>query len=385
MIRIAMRMLMGDRLKYLALITGIAFAALLVTQQASIFNGYARQIGAWIRDTPHGDLWVVDPQVRHSEDIKRLQDTALQRVRGVSGVAWAAPMFKGWLPIRLDDGTLLNARFVGVDDASLVGTPPGMPTETAQLLRRDRAVLIDAGEAGTRLARLRDTAQPAMRVGDRFTVNDYEAIVAGTYKRTADFFWEPVIYTTYSRALSWAPKERRLLTYVIVKVREGADVAAVQRQIKDATGLDALTNAQFEWNSTLWVLKETGILINFGITIALGFLIGVLVCALLLYLFILENTRYFAALKAMGATNARVLGMVALQIAVAACIGYGLGVGGAAIAGSAMKGDGASGLAFSMVWQIPVFGAVAILVCCLIAGFISVIRVLKLEPGIVFK
>lgn len=383
MIRIAIQMLVGDRLKYIALITGIAFAAMLVTQQASIFMGYARQIGGWLRDTQHADLWVVDTQVRHSEDIKRLPDTALQRVRGVDGVAWAVPMFKGWLPVKLDDGTLLNVRFVGIDDASLIGAPPGMPPETARLLRQDRAVLVDAGEAGTRLKRLRTTGDTAMRVGDRISVNDNDALIAGTFSRTNDFFWEPVAYTLYSRAIQWAPRERRQLTYVLVKAQPGVDVERIANDITSATGLSALTNEQFVRQSTIWILLQTGILINFGITIMLGFVIGLLVCALLLYLFIVENTRYFAALKAMGATNRRVLGMVGLQIAIAGVIGFGIGVGMAAVAGTIMSGAG--GPAFAMVWQIPVAGGVAIILCCLGAGAISILRVLSLEPGIVFK
>ena len=41
------------------------------------------------------------------------------------------------------------------------------------------------------------------------------------------------------------------------------------------------------------------------------------------------------------------------------------------------------GLAFQMPWQIPVGGAIAILCCCLAAGLISIIRVLRVEPAIV--
>ncbi|QYU70391.1 ABC transporter permease [Leptolyngbya sp. 15MV] len=382
---VAIRMLVGDRLKYLALIVGIAFAALMVTQQAAIFTGYARQIGAWLRDTAQADLWVVDGQVRHSEDLKRLSDTTLQRVRGLDGVAWAVPMYKGWLPVRLDDGTLLNVRFVGIDDASMIGTPPGMPHETAMLLRQDRALLIDESEASTRLRRLRTPGEPGLRVGDRLSVNDNDAMVAGTYRRSPDFFWEPVAYTLYSRAITWAPRERRQLTYVLVKLQEGADPAAVARQITAATGHRALTGPQFIRQSTLWILRETGILINFGITILLGFLIGVLVCGLLLYLFIVENTRYFAALKAMGATNRRVIGMVALQIAVAGLLGYGIGLGGTAVVGTLIQGGVIGGLAYALVWQIPVLGAVAVITCCMVAGLISISRVLGLEPATVFK
>src|SRR2546421_12718427 len=58
---VALKMLVGDRLKYIALVAGVAFAALLITQQASIFTGYMLQIGAWIRDTGSGDPWGSHP------------------------------------------------------------------------------------------------------------------------------------------------------------------------------------------------------------------------------------------------------------------------------------------------------------------------------------
>ena len=122
---VALKMLVGDRLKYVALVAGIAFAALLITQQASIFTGFTLRTGSWIRETTAGgaDLWVMDPQVQMSEGPKPLSDTALQRVRSVSGVAWAVPMYKGWLKCRLPDGTLTTVRLIGIDDATLAAGP----------------------------------------------------------------------------------------------------------------------------------------------------------------------------------------------------------------------------------------------------------------------
>ena len=51
---VALKMLVGDRLKYLALVAGVSFAALLITQQASIFAGYTLRTGSWIRETTAG-------------------------------------------------------------------------------------------------------------------------------------------------------------------------------------------------------------------------------------------------------------------------------------------------------------------------------------------
>ena len=86
---VALKMLIGDRMKYLSLVAGLAFASLLVTQQASIFTGYSLRTGAWLRDTGVADLWVFDEQAEFADDFKLLLDTSLNRVRGIEGVRWA--------------------------------------------------------------------------------------------------------------------------------------------------------------------------------------------------------------------------------------------------------------------------------------------------------
>ena len=382
---VAIKMLLGDRMKYLALVAGLAFAALLITQQAAIFAGYALQTTAWIRDTSQGDLWITDPQMEHADDIKNMTDTSLQRVRSVAGVEWAVPIYKGFLKARLQDGTLETVRVIGLDDATLMGGPPGMIEGDLAVLREDRAVIINERDTQQGLRLRRDASKRPMAVGDRMDINDNEVVVAGVYRKSAEFFWEPVIYTTYSRALKLAPGERKALTFVMAKVRPGENIAAVAKEISAQTGLLARTSAQFDSDTMWWIITKTGILINFGMTIALGIVIGVLVSALLLYTFVLENLRHFGALKAMGVTNLRLAWMVSVQVLLVGSIGYGLGLGASNFTGLFAASNPSIGLAFAMPWFIPVFGAVSILGCCLIAGFISLIRVLSLEPAIVFK
>jgi len=379
---IALKMLVGDRLKYISLVAGLAFAALLVTQQASIFTGYALSTGAWIRDTSIADLWVMDEQVEFSDDIKQMLDTSLTRVRGTDGVAWAVPMFKSYLNAVLPDGTRKNVRLIGLDDATLTGGPLRMVHGSMQDLRSDRAVIMNLRDASDTFMLNRLPEPRPLRVGDRLSINDNEAQVVGTYESTPEFFWEPVLYTTYSRAVFMAPRERRSLMYILVKVRDGVNVADVQRRLGSIPGLTALTNDQFAKQTTSWIISKTGILVNFGMTIALGFIVGVLVSAQTLYTFVLENTRHFAALKAMGATNWTLIRMVALQVLVVGLIGFGIGLGGAVLTGAAFSNIG---LQFAMPWPVPVGGLAAILACCLIAGVLSLVRVLRLEPGIVFR
>ena len=69
---IALKMLTGNRGKYLGIILGIAFASLLIAQQASIFCGLMLQTSGQIRDIQGASIWVMDRNVRFSDDIKPL-------------------------------------------------------------------------------------------------------------------------------------------------------------------------------------------------------------------------------------------------------------------------------------------------------------------------
>src|SRR5207248_8166608 len=102
---IALKMLVGDRAKYLGIIMGLTFASLLITQQAGIFVGLMERTYNAITDIGLPDVWVMDPKVQFIDDVKPLQETALNRVRGIDGVAWAMPVYKGLHKARLPGGT----------------------------------------------------------------------------------------------------------------------------------------------------------------------------------------------------------------------------------------------------------------------------------------
>ena len=97
---VALKMLIGDRSKYLGIVTGLTFASLLITQQAGIFAGLMTRTYGFITDTGQADIWVTDPKVQFVGDIKPPQDTQLFRVRSVEGVEWAVPLYKGLLKAR---------------------------------------------------------------------------------------------------------------------------------------------------------------------------------------------------------------------------------------------------------------------------------------------
>jgi len=114
----------------------------------------------------------------------------------------------------------------------------------------------------------------------------------------------------------------------------------------------------------------------------LGFLIGTAIAGQTFYNFTLENLRYFGTLKAMGATNGILLRMILLQALMVGAIGYGLGVGGASLFGLAMRG---TELAFRLTRELLYISAGAIVIIIVFSAVISIYKVMRLEPAIVFK
>jgi putative ABC transport system permease protein len=395
MFYIAIRMLTGDRAKYLGILMGLTFASLLITQQLSIFVGLMSRTYGAISDLAGPDLWVMDTGVRYIDDFKAIQDTAVSRVKGIDGIEWAVPLYRGQLkvvPLRVNpaDGRRLpsssqNCFVLGLDDPTLIGGPPEMVAGDLADLRETDAVIVDEIGASTLLAA--PPIEPGgkkrpLAVGDELEVNDKRVRVVGICRVSRNFATLPVLYTTYTRALRLAPPERKLTTFVLAKTKPGADVARIQADVAAVPGLKALTAEQFKQATYDYYFESTGIPINFGIAVALGFIIGTAIAGQTFYNFTHDNLKHFGSLKAMGASDWLLLRMILLQSALTGFIGYGLGVGLAALFGRAVQG---SELAFRMPWQLLLFTGGSIVVICLLSALISIRKVMALEPAVVFK
>lgn len=377
MLWIAWKMLIGNRVKYLGIVFGVVFAALLIAQQSSIFCGLMLLTISQIRDTQGPDIWVMDKNVQYVDDIKPLSDTELFRVKGVPGVEWAVRFYKGIARARLEEGTYEQMILLGIDDATLVGAPEGVFMGSIADLRKPDAVIIDA------VGYKRIWPGEPLRLGRVFEMNDRRAVIVGITTASKTFQSFPIIYTRYSQAVLFAPRERKVLSFVLADPAPGVPAEEVCRQIEAQTGLQALTRQQFTWKTIRYYLQKTGIPINFGITVFLGFLVGTAIAGQTFYLFTVENIRQFGALKAMGTSNWTILCMVLFQAIQVGIVGYGVGVGLAALFGVATKGFGR--LSFFMPWQVLAITGAAVFVIVLLASLLSIRKVLVVDPAIVFR
>ena len=374
---IAWKMLIGNRAKYLGIVFGVVFAALLIAQQASIFCGLMSLTVSQIRDVQGPSIWVMDGNVQFVDDIKPLSDTELFRVKGVPGVDWAVRFYKGIARARLEEGTYEQMILLGLDDATLVGAPGGVFMGSIADLRKPDAVIID--DAGYK----RIWPGEPFRLGRVFEMNDHRAVVVGITKASRTFQSFPILYTRYSQAVTFAPPERKVLSFVLANPKPGLAADEVCRRIEEQTGLQAVTRDQFLRKTIVYYLRKTGIPINFGITVLLGFLVGTAIAGQTFYLFTVENIRQFGALKAMGTSNWMILLMVLSQALHVGLVGYGVGVGLAALFGWWSRSM--TRLSFFMPWQVLAMTAAAVFVIVLVASVLSIRKVLVLDPAVVFR
>jgi putative ABC transport system permease protein len=196
------------------------------------------------------------------------------------------------------------------------------------------------------------------------------------------FLAKPILYTTYTRANQLAPPERNLLSFVLVKADPARDHAALARQIEERTGLRARTRLEFEADTFWYYVRTTGVVGRIAFMVSLAVIVGALVSALLLYLFTSDNLRYYATLKALGATDMTIVGMVAVQAATCGALGYGMGLGLSTLLSRLIS---AKAMPYLLMWPTLGFSGATVLIVCTVAAVLSARAVLRLEPGLVFR
>src|ERR1700716_3497159 len=134
----------------------------------------------------------------------------------------------------------------------------------------------------------------------------------------------------YSEAVNFLGRERTQLSFIIARPLKGTSPEQLAARIAGATALRARTTQQFFWDCIRYYLKNTGIPVNFGITILVALVVGTVVAGQTFYLFTVENLKQFGPRKAMGFPSRRRGGMILLQAASLAALGFALGTGMAA-------------------------------------------------------
>jgi len=395
MLRIAIKMLMEERTKYIGLLTGVTFTAFLVTFALSYFAGFMTRGFALISENPTTDVWVMDSAVNSTEATINMPDSSLGRVRSVDGVAYAVPLYLGDVTARYANGNFQAFQMIGVDDATLSGAPIPLSSNGIDVLRIPQSVIVDAGGTSDKLKTPKyrqdiwphdgshlDVATRDLRSDDELLVDDRRVVVAGVSQTFPRFPPRPLLYTSISEFIRLTPSSNRRTTFIMVSARQGVAPERLAQDIQRQTGLRARTSAAFKKDTVSWFLINSEDVGDMVSMLLLAMLVGFGVTGVMLYMFTYENLRQYALLKALGTSNVMLMKMVFTQALVGVIIGSGIGIGLCAIVGEAISG---TVYPFRMMWFSPLLGLSGVLIVSVTAAVISTRPVLRLDPAIVFS
>lgn len=377
MISIALKILIGNRASCIGVIFGIFLATLLISQQSAIFLGLVDRSYRIVTDVSEPTIWVMDPVTESEDKLRSMPINYLDVVRGVPGVEWAVPLSSALIPVITHSGKFDICLFYGIDDATMIGAPTTMLEGAVLDLRREGGVIVDVYSANGVLAKPGENGKKIpLKIGDSLEINGKRSVVVGICDVTPGFYPQPIIYTAFSQFQAFVPGMANRMSFVLAKNHPETNINTVCDIISSNPGLQALTREQFQ-DRIMRFFLGTGILINFGLSVALGIIIGVSIAGQIFYIMTLENLTYYALIKAVGGNEKMILKMIISQAALVGVIGYALGIGATVLWGLAIKH---TSLAFLFPWELLLFSFAIVLIICIFTAALSIQKVFRVDP-----
>lgn len=372
---IAIKAMLGDRVKLATTLLGVAFAVVLINLQAGLLLGLLRKTALLVN---HGeaDIWVGHRNMTNIDIVAPIPERWIHRLRTVKGVQRVEPYLIMFSPMRMPDGRLEEVMVVGSDSASLLGNAWVMQDGRADAIREPDAILVDSND----LDRL-----GSPKLGDVREINGRRARIVGTTRGVVGFSMNPYVFTTLERArasyVSGIPSG--YCSYFLVKLQPGADRAAVLAQIRERVpDLAAHDKDSFAQTCMVYWLTRTGIGISFGLAAVLGLLVGLAVVAQTLHAAVIERLKEFATLKALGADERCVARFLIAQAAAAAGIGSVIGLVAAVLIGCTFTSARAPVV---LTWWGAVLSVVLVSAVCGLAAWLPYRRLRRLDPASVLR
>lgn len=377
MLKIALKMLIGKKASCLGVIFGVFLATLLITQQSAIFLGLIARSYRLVTDIPIPNIWIMDNATESDEKVRPIPENYLSIVRGIKGIKWASPINVVYMPMISPSGVFDTCKLYGVDDETLVGIPTEIIEGNVKDIRRQGGVIVDVYSSKTLLAtQMPDGTRVPLKIGDSFEINRRRAVVVGFCEITQGFYPQPIIFTSASQFRYFTSLSDNKVQFIAAKTQSDADIKQVLKDLNQFDDLMALSTKDFKWRIAKSFL-QTGILINFGLSVALGIIIGFSIAGQVFYVMTLQNLPYFALIKASGGNETLISKMIFTQVAVVGALGFLLGTGATILWGMAVK---KTTLAFLFPWQLLVFTMLIVFIICLFTAGLSIRKIFSTDP-----
>ena len=384
-LRLAWRSLTHDRRRFFAAVVGIAFAVLLMIVELGFLFAIYDSSTLWI-DAFDADLIMVS---RHKDDMNPPNPFPRERLAqslAIPGVASAHPIYferiGKWSSRGKSQRNLI--RVVAFDPAHQVFKDPELAAKGRLLTRLDTA-LVDR--------KLRDS-YGGLYAGVEGELQDRRLRVIDDFAVGPDLQLNATLVTshlTFRRCFRRPdavgagpanPLDR--VEFGLIKLASGHSPRAVAQALSNRLIDDVVVLSPAELKAEIhgfWTRNQPvgGV---FGIGLAVGFLIGMIVCYQVLFTDVVDHLPQFSTLKAMGYPGSFLIRLAWQQAALMAICALAVGIPIGVFAFWAL--EDITGLVFRMTWLRMTGVAAATVLMCGLAGRLAIRKALIADPAEVF-
>ncbi|MEE8370218.1 MAG: FtsX-like permease family protein, partial [Dehalococcoidia bacterium] len=374
MLLVARKNLFSERIRLAISVGGVALSVFLIGILLSLYRGWDEKVGEYVEMVP-ADLWVAS-------------EGATDFIQAASVLPEGAGTQLGFLP-EIETVSPIIARPVGVVKA---GDSPDDDFDL-QLVGYDPAIGLGGPLA---IVAGKSPPGPGEIVIDKVTSDRYDVEIGDQLFRGAesltvvgmssggDFVFTQVGFVTLETAVEFLrldPESQR--TFFLVTLKDPSEAESLAARLEaSASGVVLFTGEEFADETRQRILGN--ILPMLIVVLIVAFIVGLSVAGLTIYTATVEKSREYGILKAEGFTNRFLYRVVIEQSLVTSALGFLLGISLIIFIAPFAQGLVPQFVVF-VRWQDILGITGTTLLMALIAAFIPVRRLAKIDPVTVFK
>jgi putative ABC transport system permease protein len=375
MLRTALRFIRYDKAKSIGVTIGIVISTFLIGQQVGIFT-FLTGLMSGLTDHTDSEVWIVDKKAINANALGQLDTRVIAEARSIVGVKHAEPMVIAPAMATFADGTTATVEVIG-SEVPTFGAGPKL----SDIIEGKRENLMEeATVSGDYFDR--NLFGGSAAVGTEFEINGRRAVF-GVQTKNARGFAGSFMFSTAERARYYAGLPANTINAVLIYVTPGEKPEAVRDRINATIpNCRAWLRKDLSASTINDTLSNSGIGISTGTLILFALISGFFIIGLTMYSSALDRIRDYGTLKAIGASNGYVRGLILTQAVIFAIVGFAIAF---AFLEGFRTGSEGSGLVFFFPWYI-VAGIFGVTVLISVGGAVFALRrITQLEPAAVFR
>lgn len=370
---LALRNLVHDPVRLTVTLVGIVFAVVLIGVQLGLFIGFARTTSSLV-DHAGADLWVMANGTSDVDEASAISEQKLYQALSMPGIASAAKLNVDFAFLKKPDGGPESVIVVGFDPHLGLGGPWQVVAGDVANLRFPGTVMVDE---------LYRKKLGVDHIGQVVEIGGKRAQVVGFTRGIRSFTQSPYVFASFRTALDYSRIRGDETKYVLCRIVPGADPEGMRAELAARlSDVEVLTRDEFSRRTQFYWMFTTGAGLALLVAAAMGLAVGIVVVSQTLYATTIDHLPEFGTLRAIGASSRYLYGVIVRQALLSAGAGYAVGI---LLVLAIVRAARSSGPAILLPPPMVAGLFVLTLAMCIGAALISIRKVTRLDPAMVFK